>query len=100
MPPPPLPQTPDQFDTVIVTYSEPDDVLPTVVGSISLVDTKKNYYRFINLNKPIHEDKYIIRDNSYELRKNSTKSEFRGVPSSDTTVALPYGVTLVNVESS
>lgn len=100
MPPPPLPQTPDKFDTVIVNYSEPDDARPTVIGSISLVDPKKNYYRFINLNKPIHEAKYIIRDDSYELRKVSTESEFRGVPSSDTTVALPYEVTLVNVESS
>lgn len=100
VPPPPLRPTPNGYDAVIVNYSEPDDVRPTVVGSISLVDPKKNYYRFINLNKPIHEAKYIIRDDSYELRTSSTESEFRGVPSSDTTVALPYEVTLVNVESS
>lgn len=97
LPPPPIPQRPSIFDTILVTYSEPDDELPTVISSVSVSDPKKNQYKFSGLNKSVRYGSYNIRNDSY-AGDTSTISYFYGIPSSDT--IEDEDVTLVNVESS
>ena len=94
----PYPFTPP-FDDVTFDYSDPDDELPTVIGSISVSDPKINNYKFSGLNKPHKYVSYSIYDNKYAAGTPSTMYYFYGVPSSDTSV-INKAVTLVNVESS
>ena len=85
------------FDNISVDYTESNDVRPTVIGKLSLYDSKINRYQYSNLNKQIKNITYTIYDNKYTSGSTNTSNYFYGIASDDT--SLPKDVSLVNVES-
>ena len=85
-------------DKFYMSYSEPTDVLPTIIGEISEDTANKGSYRYTRLNQKVRTLEYTVRDDKVYGGEKKQYNYFDGVPSDDPSL-YSIGVTLVNIKT-
>ena len=85
-------------DSVQITYSEPEDELPTIIGQIAEKTNIPGMYKYSGLNKSIRLASYNISDTNFSETIGRPQRYFDAFPYADTS-ATEYSITLVNVET-